>query len=305
MKVLIISEKKSFALPFFEAFKEKNIRVKYLRLEKINLVNKKHSTTIKPVGKELNSFDGVFLQARSSLAPFIEPMLDEFEAKNIYCNAKQGSFYACNNESFKLVSLSLCGVSTIRATITGSDKSIEALSTKITYPIVIKSIKGNAIQQSILLKKKSELDLFVKSIRSDIDSFIITEHIESDLISCIVIGDEVIAIKRKYAEDNICQLEKGANYKVTDSEKTLVLKAAKCLSLDIAQVDISEEKVVDIKSVIDYAVFDKISSDSVELKVAQFYSSKIIEHGEKSSIFSEFFGIKDIISKTIFSRFFK
>jgi len=131
MRVLIIAEREKYAKPFVEAMKAKGIKASYLRILKISLVSKHNNTLIKALGEDIPKYDAVFLQARISLAPFVEPLLEELKRKGIYVNAEPGSYFVGMNSPYKFVTLSLAGVKTPRTLTSGSGKNIERISKKV------------------------------------------------------------------------------------------------------------------------------------------------------------------------------
>ena len=107
---------------------------------------------IKALGEDIPKYDAVFLQARISLAPFVEPLLEELKRKGIYVNVAPGSYFIGMNSPYKFVTLSLAGVKTPRTLTSGSGKNIERISKTVSYPILAKSFKGRDVQQSMVVK---------------------------------------------------------------------------------------------------------------------------------------------------------
>ncbi|NMA44335.1 MAG: hypothetical protein GX950_00790 [Candidatus Diapherotrites archaeon] len=304
MRVLVLAEKKKIAENFVKAFLEKGITAKYLRLSKVMLVSKKDKTEIKLVGSNIDNFDAVFLQARSSLAPFVEPLLEELTNQGFYVNSKKGSYYLSDNEPYTFVSLAINNVKTPKTLTSGSGKNIERVSKNISYPLLVKSFVGKKAQQAIIANNGKELNSFVKSIKSDIEGFMLREYIDEPVISCIVVGDEVFSVKRKTKDQVVVPIDKGEYYKLPDSDKENVLNATKVIGLDIAKVDLVKGRVISIEPNINLKNFNKICSADIESRIVDFYLSKENEIKRKS-IFSELKDIRSIFSKTIFGRFFK
>ena len=305
MKVLLIAEKESTMEPFLEAFKNKNFEVKFIQLSSINLVSKHKNTLIKVKGENVPKYDAVLLQARLNLAPFIEPLMDELITQNIYVNCRPGSYYACSNEPYKFVTLALGHVPTIKTSSVGNVSSLEQLADKVKYPVLIKSFKGNAAQQALVVNDQKELVLFAKSIKGDLDAFIVREFINSDVVTCAVIGEKVFAIKRKLTETIAEKLSTGKRYSLSDSEHEAALKAAVVCGYDIAQIDMVDGKVFDVSPTVSWKAFDKVISDSLENHVAQFYADRVIHFGAKKNIADEFRDFGKVISKTVFGRLLK
>jgi len=304
MRILVLAEDKKMAKPFVRAFNQKNIYAKYIRLSKVVLISKNKKTEIRLIGDDIENYDAVFLQARPSLASFVEPLFEELIHQGFYVNAKPGSYYLVQNQPFLFVTLSMNGVKTPRTITSGTGKSIERLSSRVSYPLLAKSFIGKSIQQAIIVNNGKELNAFVNSIKSDIDAFMLREFIDGDIISCVVVGENIFAIKRKINDQVACPLEKGRSYRVSDYDKETILLASKVSGLDIARIDIVKGRVISVEPIIPLVEFDNICSEVIEGFIADFYNSQypLIK---RKTIFSEIKEIKAFFLKSVFGRLFK
>ncbi|MFA5931599.1 MAG: hypothetical protein WC821_04805 [archaeon] len=305
MDILVIAEKKTKAAPYVDALIEKGAHAEYLRVSKITLVSRQNETLIKALGKELHSYDAIFIQVRPSLAPFIEPLLEEIKNLGTYCTAKKGSYYIAHNEPYQLVTLACAQVPTPKTLTSGSAKHIEKVSKKVSYPLLAKSFIGKKAQQAIIVNSSRELNFFIKSIKTEIDGFMLREFIRADAISCIVIGRKIFAVKRKHYDGNVNELIQGTIYKPTETEEKNATCAAHACGLDIARVDLVKGKVVKVEPLIPLEEFNQICSEEIQASVASFLLDKAAQHEGKKKTTYDFFGIKKLLSKTIFGRFFK
>ena len=301
----MIAEKQKYAQPFVDAMKAKGMKTNYLRILKISLVSKHKNTLIKALGEDIPKYDAVFLQARISLAPFVEPLLEELKRKGIYVNCAPGSYFIGMNSPYKFVTLSLAGVKTPRTLTSGSGKNIERISKKVSYPLLAKSFKGKNVQQSLVVQTEKDLTNFVKSIRQDIDGFMLREFIEGDMLSCAVIGEKVFAVSRKIKDYVVSDLERGVCSKPSESECKEAVLAARACGYDIAWVDLVNGHVVKVESNLPWKKFNKLCSEDLEECVASFYVDKINEKGEKRYAIDDLKDLRKTVSKTIFSRLFK
>lgn len=305
MKVLVMAEKESLALVVLEAFRDKGFDAKFLLLSEINLVSKHKNTILKSKGEDIQKYDAVFLQARLNLAPFIEPLMDELITKNVYVNCRPGSYYICSNEPYKFTTLALGNVPSIKTISVGNASSVFQLSEKIKYPILVKSFKGTETQQTIVVNTPKELCFFSKSINGERDAFILREFINEDVITCAVIGEKVFAIKRKILDGDVEKISEGKRYSITDSEKEAALKAVLVCGYDVAQIDMVDGKVFNIKPTVSWKAFDKVTSDSLEQHVAQLYLDKVNHFGAKKTFVDDIKDIGNLVSKTVFGGFLK
>jgi len=305
MDILILAEKKKIAEPFVNAIISKGHNAKYIRISKLILVSKQNETLIKIKDHELQQYDAIFLQVRSNLAPFVEPLLDELEETGYYTTAKRGSYYLAMNEPYQFVNLTLNQVPTPKTITTGSAKNIEKISKKISYPLISKSFIGRNVQQALIVKNNKELNAFIKSIKTEVDGFMLRQFIEDHIISCAVIGKKVFAIKRKYADSSLEEINNGKTYRLNETEEKTAIKATLASNLDIARVDLCRGKVVKVDPKVDWVAFDTISSESIEDFVADFLIEKAKQHEHKIKLKYDIFGIRKIFKNSIFGKVLK
>jgi ribosomal protein S6--L-glutamate ligase len=305
MRILVLAEKENIAKPFVNAMKEKGIKANYLQLLKINLVSKHKNIQIKALNENIPKYDAVFLQARTDLAPFIEPLIDILKEQKIYCNAKPGSYYISVNEPYRFVNLSANNIKTPKTLSTGSIKNIQRVSKKISYPLIAKSFIGKNVQQSMIVKTDDELNNFVKSIKTRVDGFMLREFIDDCVVSSVVVGEKVFAIDRRQNNKCVLDLEKGRSYTLTDDEKELVINASRACGLEIARVDFIKGRVISVEPEIPLETFNKICSENVEKHVANFFIDKINLVGAKRTVGDDVVELVNKFSKTVFSRFLK
>ena len=305
MDILVLAEKKKNAEVIVEAIKSKGHNAKYLRLSKITLVSKQNETLIKSKGEELLPYDAVFIQARTSLAPFIEPLLDQLEAESCYTTSRKGSYFIGMNEPYQFVTLSIAKIPIPKLITSGNAKNIEHLSKKLTYPLLAKSFIGKNVQQAIVVNNSRTLNSYIKSIKTEIDGFMIRQFSKHDVISCVVVDKKIFAIRRKFNDGLIAEINEGKMYKVTDSEATTAINASKACGYDISRVDLCKGKVVKIDPLVPWNEFDNISSESIEDFVADFLIEKAAQHEHKIKLKYDLFGLRKIFKNTIFGKVLK
>ena len=305
MRVLVIAEKKAKALPYVEAFKARGAYAKYIRITKISLVSRNNKTIIKTKDSELPRCDAIFLQARLSLAPFVEPLLEAVKERSCYINVKDGSYFSGFNEPYQFVALAMGSIPTPRTLSSGSGKNIERVSKNISYPLTAKSFKGKNVQQSIVVRSDRELNSFVNSIKSEIDGFMLKEFIEGDVISCVVIGEGIFAVKRKLSGNEVADIVRGTTYKPAEAEKQAAINAARVCGYDVARVDLVKGRVVKVEPNIPFEAFSKVCSEKIEDHIAAYVIAAAEISGSKRTIVDELLDIKGLFSRTILGRLSK
>lgn len=305
MNILIIAEKRVQVKQYIDALTEKGQTVNYIRVSKITLVSKQNETLIKSLGEEVEAYDAVFIQTRTSLAPFIEPLLEELEAINSYTNIKKGSYFTGWNEPYQFVTLALANIPTPKTITTASIKNIEQFSKKISYPILINTYIGKKNQQSLVINSNRELNGFVKSIKTEIDGFMIREFIEGNIISSIVVGKKTFAVKRNYNGEEVEKIKEGKYYVMTENENETAINAAKACGYDIARVDMIKGKIIKVTPMFLLEDFNNICSVKIEDYVADFLIEMAKKHENKVKAPIDFLSLKKLIGKTILKGLLK
>jgi len=305
MDILILAEKKKNAEMFVEAIKSKGHNASYIRLSKIILVSKQNESLIKSKGEELPPYDAVFIQARTTLAPFIEPLLDQLESEGCYTTSKKGSYYVGMNEPYQFVTLSVAKIPIPKSITSGNAKNIEHLSKKLAYPLLAKSFIGKNVQQAIVVNNARALNSYIKSIKTEIDGFMLRQFSKSDIISSIVVGKKIFSIKRKFNNDTTVEIKDGKIYKVTENESKTIHSAAQACGYDIARIDLCKGKIVKVDPIIPWSDFNQICSEKIEDYVADFLIEQAIKNEGKRKIKYDFLGLRKIFGKTILGWLFK
>ena len=303
MNILVLAEKKKKVQPILDALDKKG-HTTYLRLSKIILVSKKNKTKIKAYGNELEDYDAIFIHARTSLAPFIEPLLEELNKIGCYTNIKKGAYYAGWNEPYLMVALTQTGIPTPKSISTGSATNVETIASKISYPAIVKTYLGKKVQHVLLVNSSRELKLFAKSLKTEIDGFMVREYILGDVISCAVIGKKIFAVKRKCVEE-AKEIFEGKMYKLNEKEEELVLNTAKATGYDVARIDLVKGKIIKVEPTIPIEEFDIACSEQIETHIANYLIEKASEHAANRIIPYDFLGIRKFLSKTILAPMFR
>ncbi|MCX6803977.1 MAG: ATP-grasp domain-containing protein [Candidatus Diapherotrites archaeon] len=280
MNILLIAEKKTQVALCITALKNRGVESNYLRVSKITIVSTQNKTTLKSLGEELDRPNAVFIQTRASFAPFIEPMLEELEKLKCYTSAKRGAYYFGWNEPFQFVTLAQKEVSVPKTITTASIKNLEQTSKKISYPVIVKTFSGKKAQQAIIISSAKELNLFAKSIKSEIDAFLIAQFIEGDVISSTIIGNKVFSIKRKTVEGSTQRIREGKSYKLSEEDTNTVINAARAGGLDIARVDMIRGKIIKVDPFIPLEEFNIACAENLE----EYIADRLIEMSENHKI---------------------
>jgi glutathione synthase/RimK-type ligase-like ATP-grasp enzyme len=304
LKILVLGENKEKIMPYLKALKEKeDIQANYIRILKFALVSKHKKSLIKTPNGLIDDYDAIFIQARLSLCPFIEPLLAQLVDKKIYVNCKPNSYYTGLNEILTNAVLANNKISHPKTFITGNEKILDK-NLDISYPLIVKTLIGKQVQQSMIVNNKNELNLLTKSMKNEIDCYILKEFIKGKVVSCIVIGDKTFGIKqtKENQDTKKVDLNKGQSYKLNDKEKELVISVNKAIGYDISTIHMVNGKIISVSPIIELEKFNKICSENIEKYVTAHFIEKIKLQGEKKSYKHDLKKLGQSISNTIFGK---
>ncbi|CAG37121.1 30S ribosomal protein S6--L-glutamate ligase [Desulfotalea psychrophila] len=202
-------------------------------------------------GRLLNDLDAVLTKIGSNITPYATALSRQFESMGIYtCNSSS----AISQSGDKLFSLQLLLKSGINIPITGFANSPIDASDLIEMvggaPLIIKLLEGGQGQGPILAKTKNAAESLINTFKFLRANLLVQQFIKEangKILRCLVINGKVVAsIERTAASgelsSNTHQDGKSSIVKITPEERSLALKAAKVLGLQIASVDIINSK---------------------------------------------------------------
>lgn len=182
------------------------------------------------------------------------------ENLGIYCpNNPWGIIYAAN-KSWTLQRLSHAGIKVPRTIIAESPAHVKWIVDKIgSLPVIIKTNHGSKGKTvSIIDTKRSANSMFEFCVNTGL-KVLIEEYIESDSSDyrVWVVGDKVAVTMKRTAVDkddfraNVSRGAKGEKVELSKEDQELCIKAAHCIGLNIAGVDLLKSKKTGISYVIE------------------------------------------------------
>ncbi len=277
MNILLLAGKRTDVISGLEkAFKEEGFsKVEYLNIARLNLITKRGKTYVKDSGLKIEDYDAVYMRVKLTLAPFVEPLMDELSDKKIYTQIKKGSYYINSNESLQIITLSQEGVKIAKTAIVANPGLLKGMVEEFSYPVIFKSFKGLEKTQAIVLESRKQLASLVKSFKGSVDSAILREFIEAPLHQCAVIGDNVFCIERRMNDDGLEPLAKGRFVKLSMEEKANAINAARVCGCDIATVKMADGNVTEVIPDINFHAFNKKFSEDFYSVVAKTFAKNI------------------------------
>jgi len=275
MKTLFIFEKENDDIKLLkEAFNKKNISVELVEIGNLGLLTEGKQTTVIANEFNLDDFDSCFLEAGVEFTQFVEPLIDEFSQKGIYCQVKPDAYFILSSKAFQIATLNANGLKTPKTKIFGSTFFVNSSLKVFSFPLVLQVFDGYKKIQNVLVESEKALLSIVKSIKSDFDVLIVQEFFEKDLDISVVIGNKVFTVRRTWNKEKFEYSKKGASRTLSDSEEKNLIKACDAIGVDIATVKLIDGNIVSLKPVVDFAFFQETIGKNLYEATAEFYLSK-------------------------------
>ncbi len=276
MNCVIIGEEKSPDLARLKnALLDKGFEnAPFIKINKIGLFTADNFTKI-VIGKiNFRKYDSVYLEAGPQFTQFVEPFLDELTEKGIYCQLKPESYYISSNKPFLFSVLASKEIPISKTTIIPSIELIGQASNGFKFPLVFKTFVGQKKMQQIVVESERNLKSVSTSFKSKIDAVMIQEYFQDDLNYCIVVGKEIVGLKRKWNLDKFEHAEKLISTSLGSEDKETALRACRAIGFDIAVVNLISGRVIGVNPVIDFERFNKPLGKSIEAMIASHYYEK-------------------------------
>ena len=203
--------------------------------------------TIHYKGAELAKYDAVIPRIGASITFYGAAVVRQLEMMNVFC---VNDSVAITRARDKLRSLQLLSKKGIGLPITGFAHSLDEIQDLIKMvggpPLIIKFLEGTQGVGVVLVET-------AKAARSVIEAFLglkvnilVQEYIKEAAgadIRCFVVGGNVVAAMKRQAESgefrsNLHRGGAASEVEITDEERTMAIRAAHIIGLNVAGVDI-------------------------------------------------------------------
>lgn len=198
-------------------------------------------------GKVLDDLDAVIPRIRPSMTFYGCALARQFESMGVYC---LNTASAITQSRDKLHSLQLLFESKIDIPITGFANSPLETDDLINMvggaPLIVKLLEGTQGKGVVLAETNKAAESVInafKSLKADILVQEFIKEAQGKDIRCFVVDGKVVSAIQREAEPgefraNIHQGGTASVIKPTADEKRIAIKAAKCMGLSVAGVDI-------------------------------------------------------------------
>lgn len=276
MKTLFIHEKgNEYIGELKEAFNKKNISVESVDISQLGLLTEGKETTLTTNGFNLDEFDSCFLDVGVQFTQFVEPLLDEFSQKGIYCQVKPDSYSILSSKAFQITTLNAHGIKTPKTTIFGSGSFINASLKEFSFPLILQVFDGYKKIQDVFVESEKSLVSIVKSIKSDFDVLLLQDYFEEDLDVSAIIGESVFSVRRNWIKEKFEYAKKGSSITLSEKEQSSLIKARNAIGMDMAAIKSIQGNIVSVKPSVEFLYFQEILGKNLFENAAEFYLSKL------------------------------
>ncbi|MDE2091185.1 MAG: 30S ribosomal protein S6--L-glutamate ligase [Gammaproteobacteria bacterium] len=206
-----------------------------------------HNPEIHYKGRKLENFDAVIPRIGQSVTFYATAVLRQFEMIGVF---SLNESVAVSRARDKLRSLQLLARKGIGMPVTGfahsPDDTDDLLAIVGDVPLIIKLTEGSQGQGVVLTETRHAAESVIDAFR-DLDAhFLVQQFIRESRgtdIRCFVIGNKVVASMKRQARKGEfrANLHRGGTaeaIRITPAERTMAIKAAKIMGLNVAGVDL-------------------------------------------------------------------
>lgn len=240
--------------------------------------------------KQILKFDAVIPRIGATVTSYGTAVLRQFEVSGVFSINES---IAISRSRDKLRAHQLLARKGIGMPITGYAHSADATSELIEFvggaPLIVKLMESTHGQGIVLAETEKAAEGVINAFRGLNANFLVQEYIKeakgSD-IRCFVVGDRVVAAMQRTAKegDFRSNLHRGGTasvIKLTPEERSLAIKTAKVMGLDVAGVDIIRSDrgplVLEVNSSPGLQGIEGVTSKDVADKIIQYVEKHCIK----------------------------
>ncbi len=240
--------KKSTVNALIEEAKNRFVSVLFVPIDKIQIQTSTGKVGIFYKGKNLLAFDVIYPRVSSKDFLLGETVLKTIESSNAYTPVTLDAYQVTNHKFYTSQKLSNAKIPGLLSTLSISPKYADYAVNETGYPFVMKILSGFAGKGVVLVNSKEQMESILDAMHL-FEEFICTQKFIKGKdydIRCYVIGDYVIAVKRKAKKgDWRANISRGGSASLINPTPEILdvaKKAAKVLKMDICAVDLMELK---------------------------------------------------------------
>lgn len=197
---------------------------------------------------DISEFDVVFFRAHSQSLPFSEMVLDILESNGVYVpNSIDGLQMTCH-KYHSCMRVARIGVPVPDTSLAITPDAALQYSESFGFPLILKLLRGFGGKGVMMVRSKDELRPILDTI-SVFEEFLLSQRFVPNAgedLRTYVIGDKVIGIKRKGAENewraNVSTGGTATFIEVPESLKETSRRIAQLIGLEITGIDFIESE---------------------------------------------------------------
>ncbi len=210
-----------------------------------------HRPAIHYKGENVEGYDAVIPRIGASITYYGTAVVRQFEMMGVFCVNES---VAISRARDKLRSLQLLSRKGIGLPVTGFAHSTRFKHDLIEMvggpPLIIKLIEGTQGKGVVLADNQKAAESVIEAFEKLDANFLIQEFIKEAAgrdIRCFIVGDKVVAAMMRQGQagefrSNLHRGGEAAPIKITPEERTMSVRAAKIIGLNVAGVDILRSK---------------------------------------------------------------
>jgi ribosomal protein S6--L-glutamate ligase len=241
VKICILGpkEKKQQELWLIEEAKKRFDKVTYAQIPDVRV----HNSEAYVNGTKLSSYDCILPRIPRTYVMYGYLLAKLMEGR-VSMPLIPESVVLSHDKFLTLLRLKKLGIPAPQSYLGFSTSVFKAILDKMQYPVVIKLVQGSLGKGVMFAESKSSAVPLLDTMEAMKQPIMVEEYIKNpgEDIRALVIGDEVIAMKRKAQEGekraNIGIGGTGKKIKLSYEERKMALRSARALGLGIAGVDI-------------------------------------------------------------------
>ncbi len=297
MKIAVLSQKKNLysTLRLVEAAKQRGHEIRVIDPLRCYMNITSHQPVIYYRGKLLSDLDAVIPRIGASILFYGTALVRQFETMGVF-TLNRSTAISCARD--KLRSLQLLSCKGIGLPITGFAHAPDDIKGAIKMvggaPLVIKLLEGTQGIGVVLAETNQAAESVIDAFWGLQSNILIQEYIKeaggSD-VRCFVIGDKVVAAMQRQAREgefraNLHRGGQAAAVKLSAEERTMAIRAAKAIGLDVAGVDILRSErgplVIEVNSSPGLEGIETTSGKDIAAAMIEFIEQNIKVHNMRA-----------------------
>lgn len=229
-----------------EEAKKKFDQVLYVPIDKIRIDCHDGKNKVMFKSTDISEFDAVFLRAFDSDFLFAELILENLESAGVYVQNSLDGYQVASSKFYTVQQASRIGVPVPDSSMSIMPEKCHEIALHMGFPVVLKLLQGFGGKGVMLVKSEEELKPILDTLKVFDEFLSIQKFIPNARtdVRGLVIGDEVIGIRRKGAKGewraNVSTGGSAEIVELDDNTKEISLKTAELFGMEISAVDFIE-----------------------------------------------------------------